>query len=297
MISLKSLDKIWKRLRASDLEELIDYGRSLEIDLLPSNSTTLNRPNRVLAVALRQGEMVVSEMIWNMSPNGQVLYTVETGHTFLLPGRLEFALRGFEHPTALTVALLLVQQLIGDIVTVQDHLDRVLDDVAVETRLFQRLTGTTESPGIENLREVDDELKRTELPQSYVIRSLFDLDRVARRLRELAEEESQEIRLADDVIAEIEAGIDRSQRIVKRNRFQWDSACSSINANNLNLNKIFNALWAIVIPSNVLINWYGQNFRVMPELSWWGTMPIQLIGCMLITLVPLWLVKQAGAMR
>ncbi len=297
LINFNNIDRIWKRLKADDMAELIDYGLALETDLLPSNSSSLNRPNRILGVAIRDGKLIASELIINFNSTGDVLYTVETGHNFLLPGRLEYALKFYEDPTSVTIALLLLQQLMTEITQVQGLLDSTLDVIAIETRTFQSKTGTSECRGIDQLKEVDDELKKLAMPQSYVIRALFDLDRVARRLRELTEEDSREFRLAESLLAQVEVGIERAKRTISRDRYQWDAASGAIDANNLNLNKIFNALWAIIIPSNVLVNWYGQNFHFMPELSWWGTMPLQLIGCMLITLVPLWIIKQAGAMR
>ncbi|MFC5425949.1 CorA family divalent cation transporter [Brevibacterium otitidis] len=50
----------------------------------------------------------------------------------------------------------------------------------------------------------------------------------------------------------------------------------------------------MLIPGTALINWYGQNFEFMPELSWPYTAWVQIAGVFLLAALPIYVIKRAG---
>jgi Mg2+ and Co2+ transporter CorA len=101
----------------------------------------------------------------------------------------------------------------------------------------------------------------------------------------------------DELVAEIESVQRRACFMQERQRFHQLAAQETVAKSDLNVVKVFTVLWAIFVPGTALINWYGQNFRFMPELSWFASSWVQMLGVLLVTAVPVIIIRQAGALR
>ncbi len=289
----------WVPLRATSRKELADYSRSYGVDLIPTDSSFRGKPNRVMALCKQDGKVCASEILMTISPDGSTLFTVETSHQHFRPGlaAAELKLQGLDPNNMVGVGVVLISQLLHSLDEIQKDLDKVIVQASIVTHEFIKVAASELVRGMADMEALDLEISSTVRPQALILRSLFDIDKVARRLQTHTAAGTKERRLVDELLAIIGKMIESSQYSTTRARFHWKTASGVIEMGNLSVNKIFNVLWAIIIPSQVLINWYGENFRFMPELSWWGTMPAQLIGAMIMTVLPLWLVKTSGAMR
>ena len=135
-------------------------------------------------------------------------------------------------------------------------------------------------------------------PLSVVLEALDDLAQAAKQLRRSVLQGSQlECSHVDALLAEIDSVQRRGRFMLERQRFQRRAAEETVAMSDLNVTKVFSVLWAAFIPGTALINWYGQNFRVMPELSWQGSLWMQLLAVLVLTAIPVWMVKQSGTLR
>ena len=101
----------------------------------------------------------------------------------------------------------------------------------------------------------------------------------------------------DDLVLRGEALGRHLEFVVDRHRFHAQGAAQKVSTSDLNVVKVFSVLWAIFIPGTTLINWYGQNFEVMPELSWPYTSWVQIAGVFLMAALPIAVIKRAGQLR
>ncbi len=289
----------WERLQATSAKELLDYTRAFDVDLLPTDSSVKGKPNRVMAMTMRNGRVCASEILFTVSHVRLASFSVETSGTLFWPGMAAAQMKAFgiDLNSMIGTGIVLLGQLLASIDEIQSHLDDFIGTAAVMTQEFVKLAASELVRGMADMEALDLEISTTVRPQALVMRSLFDIDKVGRRLQYHTRPGTQERKLVQELLDVVDNMIEHSQYSAKRARFHWKTASGVIEMANLSVNKIFNVLWAIIIPSNVLINWYGENFRFMPELSWWGTMPAQLLGAMVMTVLPLWLVKSSGAMR
>lgn len=289
----------WKQLTASSRAELFDYSQLLGTDFNAAGSSAAGKAQRIAMVSLVEGRLTPSEIILNFSGDGKTLYTVELGERTLWPGFAGERLRtqGISTDNARAVAVILLSQLLRQVELVQDVLDGEMSRASLVTHDFMASCGSGFSKGIDDMEEVDRNLAFLSGPESYVRQALFDLDNTARWLRRQMEGGSAEALLLEEMLLALDGVTRRVEFALERQRFHWESASSAIMTSMLSINKLFNVLWAIIIPGTILINWYGENFRFMPELSWAWTMPSQLMGVFVMTILPLWIVKRSGAMR
>lgn len=155
-----------------------------------------------------------------------------------------------------------------------------------------RTVGVSDLPAVsEILKNIDEVLSHT----SYTVSRLSQLARLLRR--EIPAADTVAKAQTIDLVTQGDALARRVEFIVDRHRFHRQSAAQQISTSDLNIVKIFTVLWAILIPGTTLINWYGQNFAVMPALSWDFTSPIQLVGVFLLTALPIYVIKRAGQLR
>jgi len=101
----------------------------------------------------------------------------------------------------------------------------------------------------------------------------------------------------DDLIAAQEQTARRIEFLFQKQRLLEGAAGEGIAMSDMNVTKIFTILWTIFIPGTAIINWYGQNFQFMPELSWYYSLWVQLGTAFLLTVIPVYVVMRTGALR
>jgi Mg2+ and Co2+ transporter CorA len=251
-------------------------------------------------VRLNDEQMQVSDLIWCLGQDDQPLYTVETGHRLLRPGQALERLSAQEMSLSSShaLALTLLYQLLAQTSQVLDRMDQGLSVSTLSLRGFLSNVGTDYSRGAEDMIDLDSHMATLHKPLSHVMHSIDDLEQAAQRLRRwVYQEKSMNLGRVDELIAAIEGMQRRAHFAIERQRFHWRAAGESVAMSDLNVTKVFTVLWALLVPGTALINWYGQNFHVMPELSWEGTMWVQLVTVLLLTAVPIWTIKKSGALR
>ena len=290
----------WTRLHATSAQALEELGKVHGFDLVPHAIARPGTTMRIRCARLQDEQVLVTDLLWHQGDDDRALYTVETGHRVLRPGQAleRIQVQGLSRDSSQSISLVLLHQLLGQTAMVLDHIDQGLTVSTQSLRQFQLSVGTDRTRGAEDLTDVDDYLSTLNVPLSFVLQSLDDLEQAALRLRRAAMHRSS---LApghvDELVAEIEGVQRRARFTLERQRFHRRAAGETVAMSDLNVTKVFSVLWAAFIPGTALINWYGQNFRVMPELSWDGSLWTQLLAVLVLTAVPVLMVKQSGALR
>ncbi|MGH8438446.1 MAG: CorA family divalent cation transporter [Pseudomonas sp.] len=290
----------WQRLHAADPQALEDLGRLHGINLIPEPIARPGTTLRIRCARLQDDQVLVTDLLWRQGDDNHPLFTVETGHRVLRPGQAfeRIQAQGLSSDSSQSISLVLLHQLLGQTCLVLDRIDQGLRVSMQSIRAFQLNAGTDNTRGAEDLADVDGHLATLSAPLSFVLQSLDDLEQAALRLRRaVVSTPTARSEDADELIAHIEGVQRRARFILERQRFHWRAAGETVAMSDLNVTKVFSVLWAAFIPGTALINWYGQNFRVMPELSWDGSLWTQLLAVLVLTAVPVLMVKQSGALR
>lgn len=158
---------------------------------------------------------------------------------------------------------------------------------------------SSRSLGVSDLPRVSEALVNVDHALSYVASSIASLTQLARLLRRevIGMDEVLVRPQIDALIQQGEALTRRVEFMVDRHRFLSQGVSQQISTSDLNIVKIFTVLWAILIPGTTLINWYGQNFEFMPELSWEYSSWVQILGVFFLAVIPIYTVKRAGQLR
>ncbi|MDY0308845.1 MAG: CorA family divalent cation transporter [Castellaniella sp.] len=290
----------WQRLYANDLQALEDLNRLHDVDLIPRVAYGAAGTLRIRCVRLKDDQLVVSDLLWRQARGDEPLYTVETGAPLLRPGQAleRLQAQGMQADCPQSVALVLLHQLLEQAVRVLERINQDLSSPVQSIRAFQINVGTNDTRGVEDLSGVDKYLNSLNVPLSYVLQSLDDIERANQRLRRAALRQGGPLLdQVQELMIELDGVQRRARFLLERQRFHWRVAGETVAMSDLNVTKVFSVLWAAFIPGTALINWYGQNFRVMPELSWDGSLWVQLVVVLILTAVPVWMVKQSGALR
>lgn len=294
---------LWTRLHPASPQALDDLGRRHGIDLLPTTAPRqwgAGAAMRIRCARVQDGRVLVADLLWHQAADAQALYTVEIGYRMLRPGQAleRFKAQGLPAGSAHAVALVLLHQLLGQTGLVLDGIDKGLATSMRSLRSFQLTVGTPGTRGAQDLTDVDSHLSMLHRPLSVVVQALDDLAQAAMQLRRGAWQGSQLQSIhVDALLAEIEGVQRRARCMLDRQRFHRRAAEETVAMSDLNVTKVFSVLWAAFIPGTALINWYGQNFRVMPELSWQGSLWMQLLAVLVLTAIPVWMVKHSGTLR
>ncbi len=158
--------------------------------------------------------------------------------------------------------------------------------------------GADRGISVSDLPRVSERLVDIDAVLSHVATSVSRLGQLARLLRrEAAVCAAHDCADFDALIQQGDALATRVEFLVDRHRFHSRGTAQRISTSDLNIVKIFTVLWAILIPGSTLINWYGQNFEFMPELSWNMSAWIQIAGVFCLAVLPIYTVKRAGQLR
>ena len=177
---------------------------------------------------------------------------------------------------------------------IESDIRRVRASVAVLTER----SGSSRGISVSDLPEVSELLTDIDAVLSHVSYAVGRLTQFARMLRRAAAEGGSIPRSElDALIQQGDALAGRVEFLVDRHRFHAQGTAQQIATSDLNIVKIFTVLWAILIPGSTLINWYGQNFEFMPELSWTYSSWIQILGVFCLAVLPIYTVKRAGQLR
>lgn len=103
--------------------------------------------------------------------------------------------------------------------------------------------------------------------------------------------------LYNNVMSKILIFEKRINFMIERLTFAESTFCNLLEISDASVIKIFTIMWTLYIPGTAIVNWYGQNFTRMPELSlnasWW----VQVIALFVLTIIPLILIKNKGMLR
>ncbi|KAM9863083.1 CorA family divalent cation transporter [Leucobacter sp. BZR 635] len=157
----------------------------------------------------------------------------------------------------------------------------------------------TRSLGVSDLPRVSEMLVDIDDALSHIASSAAGLTQLARLLRRDARSPASGLARAqiDGLVQQGDALTRRVEFVVDRHRFLSQGVSQQISTSDLNIVKIFTVLWAILIPGTTLINWYGQNYEFMPELSWEYSSWVQIVGVFFLAVIPIYTVKRAGQLR
>lgn len=178
------------------------------------------------------------------------------------------------------------------------HIAQVLDRIAAELAASDQVAGPrampdTRPPQQQLTEEMGSYEQRIDLLLGFVMDSVSDIERCVRQLSQPPRPAPQGEALLKCLHVQAKRARALRQRLWNAGRTQAEATATS----DLGITKLFTVLWAAFIPGTALINWYGQNFEVMPELSWEGSLWSQLLAVLALTAVPIWMIKQAGALR
>ncbi|CAM3784449.1 Magnesium transport protein CorA [Pseudomonas reidholzensis] len=290
----------WCRLHAANPQALEDLNQQHGVDLQPRSIARPGATMRIRCARLQGQQVLVTDLLWRQGDDDQTVFTVETGHRVLRPNQAleRIQAQGLSCDSSQSISLVLLHQLLGQTAMVLDRIDQGLTVSMLALRAFQLNAGTDRKRGAEDLSDVDNHLTALNGPLSFVLQSLDDLEQAALRLRRATMRPSLlAASHVDGLVAEIEGVQRRARFTLERQRFHRRAAGETVAISDLNVTKVFSVLWAAFIPGTALINWYGQNFRVMPELSWDGSLWTQLFAVLVLTAVPIIMVKQSGTLR
>ncbi|MFK7256611.1 CorA family divalent cation transporter [Acinetobacter baumannii] len=297
--AIKAL-KMWQRLSAEEAKDLEYLSQIHAIHFSPVPTFQDNQSFNIRCIKIEKQKIVMTDLLWYLDKDHEPLYTVENRHRVLKPlqafERLEF--QHFSLDSSHTVAMIFLYQLLVQTIHVINYIDKNVTDNATSIRNIQIDNHLQYTIGVEDLVDIDNHLNQMNMLSGYVFNAVNDIEIAARQLRNKADLYSQlDTHHVEELMHEIEVTKRRVHFLIERQRFHWNMAGESVANSNLSITKIFSVLWAAFIPGLTLVNWYGQNFRVMPELSWGGTMPTQLLAVLVLTAIPVWMVKQAGSLR
>ncbi len=290
----------WIRLHASNPQKLEELCKDHCVDLLPQPIARPGATMRIRCTRLEGKQVLVTDLLWYQGNDAQPTFTVETGHRVLRMEQVfeRIQSQGLPAGSSQSVSLVLLHQLLGQTALVLDRIDQGFSVSMKTIRGFQLNAGTDRVCGAEDLAEIDNHLSMLNKPLLFVLQSLHDLEQASLRLRRMAKSSSTlTVEHVDELVAEIEGVQRRARLVLECQLFQRSAAGETVAMSDLNVNKVFNVLWAAFIPGTALINWYGQNFRFMPELSWDGSLWTQLLAVLVLTAVPVLMVKHSGALR
>lgn len=291
---LQPTSMAWVRLQARRPQELEPRARTHGSEQLANGAF------RIRCTRLVSARLLVTDTWWRVGDDTTPLWTMETAYGELDAARAHAALQaqGLPAESAHTVALTLLRQLLEQALTVLDAIDTGLSVARHVNARMLRNIGTDAASGIEDVTALDAHLSTLHAPLSFVIQSLHDVERAAHQLRRAALHGSRlSPERIEEFIAEVEGAQRRARFTRDRQRFHQALARDTIAMSDLNVVKVFTVLWAIFVPGTALINWYGQNFQFMPELAWAGSSIVQMLGTMVVTAVPILIIRMAGALR
>jgi hypothetical protein len=290
----------WVRLRASNQQELEEVARTHELSLIPEAIVRSEDILRIRCARLEGSRLLVTDIFWLLRDDQTPLYTVEPIHSELWAGQARKWIwsQGLSFESSHATALALLHQLVFQTANVLDVIDDELSVAGCISAGFLMKVGTDEASGVEDVENLDARLSRLNAPLSFVLQSLDDLERSGRQLRRaVLRQSSLTVDHVDELITEIENVQRRARFMQERQRFHQTAARETVAMSDLNVVKVFTVLWAIFVPATALINWYGQNFQFMPELSWFASSLVQMLGVLLVTAVPVIIIRQTGALR
>ncbi|WP_173911004.1 CorA family divalent cation transporter [Acinetobacter sp. Marseille-Q1618] len=290
----------WQRLSAQEMEDFIYLKQQFAIDFKPKNFAQNNKTLCIRCVRIENQKILLTDLLWYVAEDAQPIYTVENKYRVIRPAqaleRMQF--QQLHLDSSHSIAFVFLNQLLGQAIHIIDYIDQNVSENVTFIRNFQLNPNNQYAAGVEDLSRVDTDLNQLSSLLGHVLNTVNDLELATRQLKYQVLQRSQlDMHYVEDLMSEIEATKRRIQFLIERQRFHWSVAGECVSRSNLNITKVFSVLWAAFIPGVALINWYGQNFRVMPELSWNGTMPVQLITVLLLTAIPIWMVKNAGSLR
>lgn len=288
----------WMRVLIDNHRDLDEAERLTGVRLRPVLESTRGAPVLLRVAQARATGLEISEMI--VVAHDRDLVTVEPRDGLPFLNDLDDRMRrqGLNRDDKDAVRYVIVQAGYEAAAQILDAIEFDLIDVHQAVHDIETSLGSSHTFGVSDLPAIDDQLAGIDQVLSHTAYSIGQLTQLARLLRRDAKGASGvERQRLDDLVSDGEAALRRVQFIVDRERFHTRAVAQVIATSDLNVVKIFTILWTVFLPGTALINWYGQNFQVMPELSWYWSSWIQLAGVLALTLIPIMAIKRSGQLR
>ncbi len=288
----------WTRVFVDGRSDLAAAERRTGAQLEPVLESSEGAPILLHIAEIRSGFLEISEVI--VATNGHETITVEprNGASFLneLSDRVRRELPDIYDNNA--IRCILVEAGYEMAARILDTIELDLTKVDAEVRSIGHSLGSSRTFGVSDLYEIEGQFNGVDAVLSHTSQSLCHLTQLARIIRrDVRSAEVYDHQRLVDLVADGEAGLRRVEFIIDRRRFHNRAVAQVIATSDLDIVKIFTVLWTVFLPGTALINWYGQNFQVMPELSWYWSSWIQLAGVLVVTLIPILAVKRSGQLR
>lgn len=288
----------WVRIFVDGTDDLAEAERLTGVGLRPVLESTPGSPVLLRIAEARATGLEIAEMI--VVNHDHDLITVEPRDGLGFVNDLDDRLRRLrlDQDDKNAVCYVLVEAGYEAEARILDAIEFDLLDVDRAVREIETSLGASRTYGVSDLPSIDEQLTGIDQVLSHTAYSLGQLTQLARMVRRDARSASGvERQRLDDLVADGEAGLRRVQFVADRQRFRARAVVQVIATSDLNIVKIFTILWTVFLPGTALVNWYGQNFHVMPELSWYWSSWVQLAGVLVLTLIPILAIKRSGQLR
>ena len=153
--------------------------------------------------------------------------------------------------------------------------------------------------GVVDLTEATLDLNNLEELVSRCLESQLALARAARHLStEVSNETEAELQvLVNELIGDIAGVKEHFSFEHEKIRYLQGSVTNILNIKQNQIVKIFTIITAVFLPPTLVATFYGQNFAVMPELSWKNGFIYSIVLTLFGALLPLLYIKWKGWLR
>lgn len=288
----------WTRVFVSEGGDLVKAENMMRTRLRPVLESSSGGSVLMRVIHAGPSGIELSEMI--VAKHGHELVTVEPrgGISFLNDLDDRMRRQNLDRNDSEAVQYVLIQAGYEAAVSILDVVEHDLQDIHRSVHDIRSSLGTSTSFGVSDLPALDSRISGVDRILSHSAYAIGQFTQLARNLRRsVTNPNAAERQRLDDLVSDGEAGSRRVQFIVDRERFHSRAVSQAVATSDLNVVKIFTILWAVFLPGTALINWYGQNFHVMPELSWYWSSWVQFAGVLVLTLVPIITIKRSGQLR
>ncbi|MCS7009043.1 MAG: hypothetical protein NZL93_03780 [Chthoniobacterales bacterium] len=286
----------WTRLRVRNMQELGDSLTDLSTSVNPDFEA--GQPLLLTAIGIRNGTIHRPQLALLLTPSHLLTAEEETWFDDLdkaaIPGAKSQPPPTSPHHLALAILNYLLRDIDQTLDYTTTRLNHVANGIANLLTLFQ----AGKPPGLTDLAELEHPLLLCNSLLTAASDALASQETAARQIRRLA---LRQCRNCLSHLEELQAAQQTTRRriefLIERQRILARSSGEVVACSDMTVTKIFTVIWAIFIPGTALINWYGQNFQFMPELSWGGSLWTQLLATLFLSIVPIWVIIRSGALR
>ena len=299
-------------------------GRACWVNLTAPSDTELDAVSRRLGIDFRRRTGAVVEeasylymRVSSVSPREQqepliCRLTIILGEDFLVTvsdtescPAIELAVQRLQRRPAAAMGTkdllrVLLQAMNDQAERTVEHISGLLEETTGD--IAQISTGYSKEGvelGVVDLTEATLDLNNLEELVSRCLESQLALARAARHLStEVSNETEAELQvLVNELIGDIAGVKEHFSFEHEKIRYLQGSVTNILNIKQNQIVKIFTIITAVFLPPTLVATFYGQNFAVMPELSWKNGFIYSIVLTLFGALLPLLYIKWKGWLR